>query len=243
MAWKVQAQEIILKGVYQGKNLYVQNPLAANKSSFCTKEVFVNNRKVLSSPKSSSFEIDLSYLKLNQGVTIKILYVAGCKPKVINARAIQPSAAFQFTQFKVEADRIVWHAKGESASSAYYVEKFVNNNWRNIKTVIGAQAGAYAIQAKHTAGLNKYRVKYGERNGKIYYTQAIIYRANNVEIKFYPKNVNTKIYFTAVVAYEILDANGKLLKKGTAKQVNASDLKRGIYYLNLDGRTEKFLKK
>lgn len=62
-------------------------------------------------------------------------------------------------------------------------------------------------------------------------------------VKFYPRNVSNKIYFTANVDYEILNNQKKLIKKGKGKEVDVSNLQRGVYYVSFDNRTEQFLKK
>src|SRR6478736_813022 len=56
---------LTLSGVYQGKNLYVQNPFTGNMKDFCSNDVYVNDVKVMSNIQSSAYEIDLSNLKLN----------------------------------------------------------------------------------------------------------------------------------------------------------------------------------
>jgi hypothetical protein len=42
--------------------------------------------------------------------------------------------------------------------------------------------------------------------------------------------------------YEIYDAFGNLLKKGYANSVDCSDLLNGVYNVNYDQKTEKFIK-
>ena len=123
------------------------------------------------------------------------------------------------------------------------MEKFENNNWRNLRTVNAQNAVGYAIEAKHTAGVNKYRIKYAENNGKSLYTQPIDFTATAESVRFFPKNVTNKIYFTSETTYEILDLKGTSIKKGKAKEIDASSIRRGVYYLNFDGKTERFLKK
>jgi hypothetical protein len=244
--FQLQAGEIVLRGVYQGKNLYVQNPFTADKSRFCTMSVYVNDKLLLSDPKTSSFEINLSFLSMNQEVVVRIVHADGCKPKIINAVAIKPNDTFQFTSFIVDESVVRWNATGESPNSVYYVEKFVNNNWFTIKTVTStqsAQAGMYAVPVKHPTGITKYRIKHQERDGQIFYSQTLTYNAVQEQVKFYPKNVTNKIYLTAEAAYEILDVNGKLLFKGQGKEIDATKLGRGVYYLSIEGRAEKFLKK
>ena len=243
VALQAKAGEITLSGVYLGKNLYVQNPFMVDKMKYCTESVFLNGKQIITNPKNSSFEIDLSKNAINSPITIKIVHSDGCKPKIINPSVIKGSATFQFTDFTVESTLIRWASKGEAAASTFYIEKFENNNWRNLRTVSAQNAVGYAIEAKHTAGVNKYRIKYTESNGKSLYTQPIDFTATAESVRFFPKNVANKIYFTSETTYEILDLKGTSVKKGKGKEIDATAMRRGVYYLNFDGKTEKFLKK
>ena len=243
VALQAKAGEITLSGVYLGKNLYVQNPFMVDKMKYCTESVFLNGKQIITNPKNSSFEIDLSKNAINSPITIKIVHSDGCKPKIINPSVIKGSTTFQFTDFTVESTLIRWASKGEATASTFYIEKFENNNWRNLRTVSAQNAVGYAIEAKHTAGVNKYRIKYTESNGKSLYTQPIDFTATAESVRFFPKNVANKIYFTSETTYEILDLKGTSVKKGKGKEIDATAMRRGVYYLNFDGKTEKFLKK
>jgi hypothetical protein len=43
--------------------------------------------------------------------------------------------------------------------------------------------------------------------------------------------------------YEIYDSYGNIVKKGTTKRVEVGNLQKGIYYLNYDNKSDKFIKK
>ncbi|NJM94225.1 MAG: T9SS C-terminal target domain-containing protein, partial [Cytophagales bacterium] len=74
------AGELVIAGVYQGKNVYVQNPFTWDMKNFCTREVYVNDKLVLSNPKASAYEINLSAFQVNQPVVIKIIHENNCAP-------------------------------------------------------------------------------------------------------------------------------------------------------------------
>lgn len=238
------AEEITLKGTYQGKNLYVQNPFSSNQTSYCTEAVYLNGKLILQSPKTSSYEINLSKLAINAPVDVKIIYKSGCKPKVINPYVIKSTSGFKFISFTIDDKNLHWTVESESANSVYYVEHYVNNNWTNIK-VLTAQSGqiSYTVPVNHNIGANSYRIKHQEKNGQIAYSQTVAYNSTQGMIKFYPRNVSNKIYFTGNVSYEISDSKKQILKKGKGKEVDVSTLQRGVYYVSFDNRTEQFLKK
>jgi len=55
--------------------------------------------------------------------------------------------------------------------------------------------------------------------------------------------VKDDIDFTSETMFEIYDSYGNIVKKGFASKVDASNLSKGIYYLNYDNKTDKFVKK
>lgn len=240
------AQEIKLTGVYQGKNIYVQNPLKTDQSAYCTQAVFVNGIKVLDNPRTSSYEIKLSKYSINTPLEIRIVHSNGCKPKVINKSVIEVKTNFKFISFTVDDKNLNWTVEGESSNSVYYVEQFANSNWTNLK-VLTAQAqqntNSYNVAVSHSTGQNTYRIKHQEKSGQIIYSQTISYSSVQGMVKFYPRNVSNKIYFTANVSYEISNSQKQIIKKGKGKEVDLSTLQRGVYYVSFDNRTEQFLKK
>jgi len=238
------AGEIIAKGTYQGKNIFVQNPLSPDRTTYCTQAVYLNNKLVLENPKASSYEVNMSKLSVGTPVEIKIVYKDGCKPKIINPSAIKSVSNFKFTNTVVTADEISWQVEGETPNSVYYIEHYVNNNWTNVKVITAQNAQtSYNVSLKHTAGVNKYRVKHQAKLGQIAYSPTVSYNSTAGMVKFYPRNVTNKIYFTAVVTYEISNAKKQVVKKGKGKDVDLSTLQRGVYYVRFDNRTEQFLKK
>lgn len=240
------AQEIKLSGVYQGKNIYVQNPLKSDQSGYCTQAVFVNGTKVLDNPRASSYEINLSKYVINTPIEIRIVHHMDCKPKVINKSAIDVRTNFKFINITIDDKSLNWSVEGETENSVYYVEQLSNNNWTNLK-VLTAQSkqttNSYSVALTHSTGQNTYRIKHQEKSGQMVYSQTVSYSSVQGMVKFYPRNVSNKIYFTAIVSYEISDNRKQVVKKGKGKEVDLSNLQRGVYYVSFDNRTEQFLKK
>lgn len=237
---------ITLSGVYQGKNLYVQNPFTGNLKDFCVDEVYVNDVKVMSGIKSSVFEIDLSHLKLNDPVEIKITHKDDCIPKVLNQQVIRVTSAFQFISFTVDAENLSWVTKGEKQNGKIFVEQFLNNSWTTVKELPAKGSSTinnYSIPEMHHSGLNKYRIKYLEKDGQVFYSRVVEHMSNKEMVTFYPKRVTNVVFLSRSVPFEVIDAYGNLVKKGTGNEIDMSDLKEGVYYLNFDNRTEKVLKK
>ncbi len=241
-----QAGVFTISGVYQGKNLYVQNPFTGNLKDFCTEDVFVNDVKVMSNIKSSAYEIDLSHLKMNDPVDIKITHKDDCKPKVLNPQVIRVNSAFQFISFNVDAESLSWVTKGEKTNGKVFIEQFLNNSWLAVKEIPGkgsATINNYSLEEIHHSGLNKYRVKYLEKDGQVFYSKVVEFTSSKQPVAFYPKRVTSKVTLTRAVPFEVIDSYGNSVKKGSGMEIDMSDLKEGVYYLNFDNRTEKVLKK
>lgn len=76
---------LVIEGKFQGKNIYVQNPIGEN--DYCVCQIIVNDS--LFGPEtynSSAFEINLIEMKLKLGANVKIqmTHYGDCKPKVLN---------------------------------------------------------------------------------------------------------------------------------------------------------------
>lgn len=241
-----KADEIELSGMYQGKNIYVQNPSVSGNQDFCTEEVFVNGTKKMSKIQSSAFEIDLSFLSINDSVHIRITFKEDCAPKVLNASALRPSTTFYFKTFVVKEDQVQWTTTGEKAQYIYYLEQWKNNNWNVVKSLNAKGAGAYQLPVAHEAKANRYRVRVQDQDThKIYYSESTDYvlAASAPPITFYPKSVTNKITLSRSAAYQVLNPKGELIKKGKGSEIPLADLKTGVYYLSINDQKQKFFKK
>ena len=96
--------------------------------------------------------------------------------------------------------------------------------------------------------------KYLFSNRKFYTKQqmeAYIQRMESVKIenvnlsnqKFWPQKAQDSITLYKLCEYEIWDAYGNSMLKGKSTQIDVSKLKRGTYYIKIDGEQDKFLKK
>jgi hypothetical protein len=246
LSFESSAAELSISGFYQGRNLFVQNPLAIDKKAFCTDEVYVNDQKVMSNIRSSAYEIDLSAFKIDDAIKIRITYKDDCSPKILNPQVLRSGAAFQFISFSVTRDAVSWSTSGEQPNSLFFVEQFMNNNWLSVKTVYSkgtGKSGVYSVAPSHLAGVNRYRIKVQDEEGKIFYTREEVFNSVEESVTFYPKSVTDKITLSRDVPYEVLNSSGKVIKKGNGKEILLKGTKTGVYYLILDKRKEKFFKK
>lgn len=63
------------------------------------------------------------------------------------------------------------------------------------------------------------------------------------QVHFYPSEAITKIYFTNIAKYQIVDYKNTVLLKGKAIEVDISSLPAGEYTLKYENKTEKFIKR
>jgi hypothetical protein len=244
--FSVNAGILTLTGVYQGKNLYIQNPFTGNQKDFCANDVYVNDVKVHSNIQSSAFEIDLSHLKVQEPVTIKITHKDDCKPKILNPQVIKATSSFQFSSFNVDKDHLIWSTKGEKPGGKIFVEHFLYNSWVTIKEMPakgGVIINNYDLKSAHNSDLNKYRIKFVEPDGQVFYSQIVEFKSDLEKVTFYPTRVSDKITLSREADFEILDAYGSVVKKGRGKEVDLTGKPSGVYYLNVDNQTNKIFKK
>ncbi|MDG1476661.1 MAG: hypothetical protein P8Q14_05920 [Vicingaceae bacterium] len=240
---------IVLEGHYQGKNLYVQNPFAENGVGFCTFEVTINGEVTTDEVNSSAFEIDFSIrqLKIGDPVIVKIKHKDDCNPKVLNPEVLKPKSTFEIVSMKVSKDgNFDWTSKGETGKLTYIVEQFRWNKWIKVGEVDGngnAAESNYKFKVTPHSGENKFRVKQVDYSGKPRYSSASRYLSTLSEITFSPKKAKTDVMFTDQTLFEVYDSYGNIVKKGFGNKVNISNLKKGIYYLNYDNKTDTFVKK
>jgi hypothetical protein len=239
--------ELVLEGVYKGKNLFVQNPFNGSQKDFCTQEVIVNNKVLLSEVKSSAFEIDLSSFTIDESLFVKIVYKEDCQPKVINPHAIGTKKLFSYNTLKIDYQAISWSTHGETDQTVYFLEKFVNNSWLvvspPIKSLGDESSAHYMLKTSHHSGINKYRIKSFNEKGQVYYSKIYEYESREAPVTFKPKKVKDNILLSKATPYQVLDQFGNVLLKGEEANIDLKQLKAGTYYLNFDNKLEKFTKR
>ena len=242
----LSAQEFTVTGEYQGKNIYMQNPLSGDMINFCTQQVYLNDQLVVQNPKTSAFEIELGTLDIGEPVVIRVLYADGCTPKVINPQVIRLKSKFRFLSVNANSNEISWTTSGEYEVGEYTLERYANRDWVIDNSVFGKgnfDTNQYTSKPNYHTGENKLRIKYSSTNGKIFYSRVFNYYSDQEPISFYPTRVADKIVLSRATAYEVVDVDGNPVVRGTSNQINCKGLKTGLYYLNIDNRTEKFYKK
>ena len=240
---------IVLEGHYQGKNLYVQNPFAGSGVGFCTFEVTINGEVSTDEVNSSAFEIDFTaaLLKIGDPVIVKIKHKDDCKPKVLNPEVLKPKSTFEIVNMNISKDGVFeWTTSNETGKLTFVVEQFRWNKWIKVGEVDGVGTSAenkYEFKIEDHSGENKFRVKQVDYSGKPRYSQAARFVSTKEVVTFTPIKVKDIITFSSETLFEIYDSYANIVKKGYGSSVDVTNLKKGIYYLNYDSKSETFVKK
>lgn len=247
---KVNAQQMItLTGVYQDKNLYVQNPFSGSGVGFCVYECKVNGTTTTDEINSSAFEIDFRKLKIKAGdqVTVNIYHKGDCKPKVLNPEVLKPKSTFvtKSISFNCAEEKLQWETTGENGKLAFIVEQFRWNKWVKLGEVEGAgtpTTNTYSFKALTHSGENQFRVKQVDYSGQSRTSPVAKCTSTKPAITFSPKKASKAITLDGETMWEIYDQYGKEVKRGTGTSVDVSGLAKGGYFLNYDNTTGEFFK-
>lgn len=249
-AGMVQAQSLVLNGVYQGKDLYVKNPFGPDGVGFCVNDIYVNDELTRDEVNSSAFAIDFQILGVEVGTPVKVVinHKAGCEPVVLNPEGIKPHSTFEIVDIAMDGSTLKWTAKNERGSLPYVVEQFRWNKWVKAGEVPGsgnASETTYTFKPETYSGEIKIRVKQTDYTDKPRYSPVVTYNPGAPKVTFSPQRPDKEINFSASTRYEIFDIYGNLVKTGNGRSVDVSDLKSGAtYYLNYDSSFgETFRKK
>lgn len=246
------AGNIVLEGNYQGKNLYVKNPFGGSGVGFCVFEVTVNGSVTTDEWNSSAFEIDLSVHDLGLGdrVVIVIKHKDDCftGPKVLNPEVLNPRSTFKTESISISSDgTLKWSTTEEAGVLTFIIEQYRWNKWVYVGEVEGAgrtgKPNAYSFKITSHSGENKFRVKQVDYTGVPRYSPTATYTSSQSVVTWGPSKVDKLIDFSGETMFEIYDIHGNIVKKGYSGQVDASNLKKGVYYLNFDNSTQEFMKK
>jgi hypothetical protein len=242
-----------IEGTYQGKNLYVQNPMDDEGFGYCATKVTVNGDIMPGGTNMGAFEIDFSNFNIAIGepVFIVIEHHDGCKPKILNPEVLLPRSTFVISIITVTpAGKLTWSTTSEQGKLPYIVEQYRWNKWVTVGEVQGkgtTGSNSYEFQVTPHSGENTVRVVQIDHSGTKRTSKEVKFQSTVAAVMKSPAKVKDIINFTANGAavetrYEIYDAYGNIVKKGVGSSVNCENLLRGVYYINFDNLNEKFIK-
>lgn len=234
------SENIVVSGVYQGSDLYVQNPFMSEGVSFCVFEVRVNGDVTSDEVNSSAFVVDLDImgLKVGDAVEVIISHKPGCQPRILNPEVLKPRSSFKVEEIAVSDGGLLnWSTTGEAGELPFVVEQFRWNKWVRAGEVMGAgkpQLQQYQFQVTPHSGKNVVRIKQTDHRKITVTSEPVEFVTKIPEVTFALDKSRNKITFTHQTQYEIFDEYGNLMKTGFDKEIDVEPLERGSYYLNYD---------
>lgn len=248
-----QSISLSVDGYYQGMNLYVSNPYQSDGFGFCISKVLVNGNVLPATIQNEHFEIDLSLFSLKKGqeVFIELEHYEGCSPRFINPEVLLPNSTFNLVNLSATSTgKVSWSTKNESGRLPFIVEQYKWGRWVDAGEVAGLginEINNYSLEIIPHSGVNKVRISQTDNSGKKRASRSEDFTSKIKKVIKTPAKVQTSIFFKSdgkafKTKYEMYDAFGNLLKKGYDNEVDCSNLLNGIYFINFDNKSEKFIK-
>ena len=248
-----QDKQFSIEGSFQGKNLFVRNPPQSDGFGFCVSKVLVNGEILPASIQNSNFEIDFSLFEIKKGekVFVVLSHADGCEPEFINTEVLLPKSTFECVAIAAEKNGLVnWQTKAENGSLDFIIEQYRWGRWVEAGQVKGNgtnQLNKYTFQLSPHSGLNKVRVSQIDNTGEKRSSKEVSFQSTSSKVKMAPVKVTDYLYFKAngksvKTKFEVYDAFGNLLKLGFNEKVDCQNLVNGVYFVNFDNTTEKFIK-
>ncbi|MEJ6505727.1 MAG: hypothetical protein QNK70_08125 [Crocinitomicaceae bacterium] len=241
------------EGQYQGDKLFIKNPKQMDGFGYCIIKVTINGDILPASIQSPNFEVDFSLFDLEIGddVFVVIEHFDGCTPRFLNPKILLPESTFNLKDIQMKNKEILqWETENEKGILDYDIEHFIWNKWESVGQVRGKgleKSNTYSFKVSLHSGENKFRVTQTDNSGEKRVSKEILQESEVEEFTMSPSSVRDYILFYSdgelkKTRYEVFDAFGNLLKVGLSTKVDCRNIVNGIYYMNYDNKSEKFLK-
>jgi hypothetical protein len=239
-------QELQVTGVYQGKSIFVQNPLLIERSESCVTRITVNNVPLRLDYSSSALEVSFSEKELYVPVTIVIKHQVDCNPKILNEDAIRFHSAFSFIALQLNDTTLYWRTKGERMNSKFTVEKLFFDGWEYDQQVSSEgkfEGSEYAVFPDLKEGVNKFRIKYEVPSaGRYLFSEELEHVYYPEPISVFPLTVTRNLNINRVADYEISTPEGYTILTGRGNVIELERLRRGEYFITVENFIAKFTK-
>jgi hypothetical protein len=242
------AEVVIISGVYQGKDLYVKNPMTLDGSGYCVYEVLVNGQVTADQLNSASFAVDLAIwkIKLDDPLEIVLRCKENCEVKILNPEVIYPNSTFEISSFNISpSGDMIWTTEKESAPLVFVVEQFRWNKWMKVGELKGKGIGescSYSYPVNLHSGLNTFRIYQIDYKGQ-HTSDEYKVESNTPDIKIKSTKISNTIDFSGITDYEVVSEFGTLITSGRGQSIDASKFTKGKYYVNYDNKVGAIVEK
>jgi hypothetical protein len=242
------AEVVIISGIYQGKDLYVRNPMTADSAGYCVFEVLVNGNVTADQVNSASFAVDLATWKLAQGDALEIVLRCkeNCDVKILNPEVIYPNSTYTVSSMNIDpAGGMTWTTENESATLTFVIEQFKWNKWIKIGELKGQgkpKTCTYSFPAKLHSGLNTFRIYQMDYKGQ-HSSEEFKVESTSPDVKIKNLKISDRIEFSAETDFEVVSEFGALVSSGRGQYIDASKYSKGKYYVNFDNKVGSIVEK
>ena len=247
------AGEMMVKGVYQGMDLYVLNPMLDEDVGdlYCVNQILINDVPYEGLINSSAFCILLSELNFDLGemLTITLKHSNDCHPRIINPEILKPLSTYELLEMSLEfGDMLQFKTSGESSQLLFYVQQFRWGKWVDIAEVNGNGGPGnqqYSVRVYPHHGENKFRVYQNDHLHRFIISKENKFKVekDSIVIESKIKKVKSNIKFSGDTYFLIQNEYGEVIKKGFANEIDVAGLEKGKYYLRYDNTWLEFMKK
>ncbi len=247
----IVADEMVLTGIYQGKDLYIINPMLDIGEEYCAYEVLVNDEPFNDVINSSAFRITLEYVGLQFGeeYVVKIKHHEDCAPKLVNPEVLKPLSTYELINYELGYNNMLkFTTHNESGKLNFVIEEYRWNKWNQIGQIPG-EGGPddrnYSIKIYPYNGENRYRIHQTDHLNRTYYSDEIVFNVDKEKISVTSplRKIKKEIIFSGETYYAVINEFGEELISGNGTVVDVSNLKKGEYFLNFENEYVVFKKK
>ena len=248
---EIKADEMILKGIYQGKDLYIINPMLDAGEEYCAYEVLINNQTFDDIINSSAFRISLDRAGLLFGQEYEVIIKHGdnCTPKLVNPEVLKPLCTYEIISADLGYNDVLkFVTDKESGQLTFYIEEFRWNQWMEVGRLPGEGGPGnrnYSQKVYPFAGENRFRLYQIDHLNRKFYSDELLFNVEKDPVKVTTPlaKVGKEISFSANTRYAVINDYGEELVSGTGNVVDVSEIKKGQYFLNFENEYVVFKKK
>jgi len=248
---RLSADEMVFRGVYQGKDLYIMNPMLERGLDYCVTKVLINDMVYDEVINSSAFRISFEAVGLEFGEAYEIVlkHKSNCKPTLVNPEVLKPLSTFKIVDIKLGYnDLLRFTTDNESGKLKFIVEEFRWERWMKAGEVDGRGGpgqNSYSVRVYPYSGENQFRIYQIDHMMKKNISDTIVinYEKDPVDVLSKMKRVKNKIEFSAETKYVIINQYGEVVVDGFGSEIDVSELSKGDYFLNFENEYRSFKKK
>jgi hypothetical protein len=247
------AGKLSIEGKFQGKNVFISNPNDGSGFGFCITKIYVNGDIMPVSLNSTSITVNLSALKMTIGEPVFLVIHHGddCIPKILNPEVLLPKSTFVIKTITVTNNGdLAWSTTGELGKLNYMIEQYKWDKWVTVGEIQGegdASLNTYSFKLTPHSGKNEVRVSQMDNTLTKRSSKSVNFISSVAKVTKSPTKVKDFIIMKSngvevETNYEVFDAYGNILKSGKGSKIDCRKFLNGLYYLNFDNVTEKFIK-